>query len=105
MTFSSTLTIDNTGVNIIIGLRTAAKIARTGNITPVELTVDMKHGTLSYVLPQRMKVNIVLVDARGVAVMRLSPRKTRVSTWCGPIGKTWSGEFITRNSRPESQSA
>ncbi|MGA2507624.1 MAG: GH116 family glycosyl hydrolase [Chitinispirillaceae bacterium] len=71
VTFGNTLTIDNTGVNIIIGLSTAAKLAQEGKISPVELTADMKHGTLSYVLPQRMKVNLVLVDARGAAVMRL----------------------------------
>ncbi len=76
VTFGSTLTIDNTGVLIIIGGSTATKLAAEGKISPVELTADMKRGTLSYVLPQRMKVNLVLVDDRGVAVMRLESEES-----------------------------
>ena len=70
VTFGSTLTIDNTGVLILIGGGSAAKLAPEGKISLVELTADMKRGTLSYVLPKQMKVSLELVDARGITVMR-----------------------------------
>jgi hypothetical protein len=35
-----------------------------------EFTADMKHGTITYVLPQQAMVSLVLVDVRGVSVMR-----------------------------------
>jgi uncharacterized protein (DUF608 family) len=71
VTFGSTLTIDNTGVLITIPSQVGTRYNEPAKMTPVEFTADMKRGTLSYVLHQRTKVNLVLVDARGIAVMRL----------------------------------
>lgn len=76
VTFGNTLTIDNTGVLILIGGGTATKLAAEGKISLVELTADMKRGTLSYVLPKQMKVSLELVDARGIAVMRLESEES-----------------------------
>lgn len=39
-------------------------------VRPVEFTAEMKHGTITYMLPQQAKVSLVLVDVRGVSVMR-----------------------------------
>jgi hypothetical protein len=71
VTFGSTLTIDNTGVLITIpATPVVTHDVKQAKVGPIDFTVDMKRGTLSYALTRRTKVSISLVNTRGLCVMR-----------------------------------
>ena len=73
VTFGSTLTIDSSGVLVVIsGTMTGARFAEPAKAPQFDFTVDTKRGTLSYVLSKRTKVDLMLVNARGVSVMHIA---------------------------------
>jgi uncharacterized protein (DUF608 family) len=76
VTFGSTLTFDSSGVLITIPGQSGTHDDGAAKMTTVELTVDQHRGTISYVLPQRMQVNLSVVNARGVTVMRFESEES-----------------------------
>lgn len=71
ITFGSTLTIDNTGVEILVGTATTGiRAAGEPMLNTVNFAFDAKRGTVSYVLPRAARVSLSLLDVSGVCVLR-----------------------------------
>ncbi len=70
VTFGSTLTIDSTGVLIVVGTNTVGVLSPTSaKRASVNLMVDTKRGIISYTLLQREQVTLCLTNARGERIL------------------------------------
>jgi uncharacterized protein (DUF608 family) len=69
ITFGSTLTIDSSGVLITIPSTVGTRHGQPLNTPALDFAVDVKRGTISYLLPQRTTVDIYIVNPLGERMM------------------------------------
>ena len=67
VTFNNTLTIDSSGVLIEIGVNpSGTRFIESAQTAAINFSVDMKHGIVSYQLPQREAITLSLINPRGI---------------------------------------
>ena len=69
VTFGSPLTIDSSGVLIIVGTASQGTRYAPSPAERLKFVVDAKRGIISYLLPQREMVTISLVNSKGERLM------------------------------------